>query len=220
MTKTLKQARRERGLTQAEVAEMLGMTQASYSRYEAGSQNISYEAEERLRLEFPEALIKKKQQKTEVTITTDEYMELPVISINAEAGYLDSIMNDRQDSYTNELRTLLVPKEFEKGNYLVVEVKGDSMDDNSGRAIQHGDKILVKELPRGNWQYKLHYRNYLFVFVTKEGIILKQVVDHDVSTGEITLRSWNDFYEDYKINIQDCLQIFYVKKIVEKQIRL
>lgn len=56
----------------------------------------------------------------EIPIT--DFMETEYLSIEAQAGYLDCI-----DSGTiPKLDTMLTPAEFEKGNYLIVEIKSRS----------------------------------------------------------------------------------------------
>src|SRR6478736_133194 len=56
----------------------------------------------------------------------DDFMEAPYLPITAQAGYAKGFGDNSQPE---TLETKLVPKEFEKGNYLVIEIAGDSMDD-------------------------------------------------------------------------------------------
>lgn len=144
------------------------------------------------------------------------FMEVDYISINAQAGYLNAISGS--DDQLNELDKMLVPKEFEKGYYMVVEVKGDSMNDGTNRSINAGDKILCKELQKHHWQNKLHIRNNLFVICSPDGIVLKQITGHNTETGVLTCHSWNPLYEDFTVNIEDAYKLFYVKKIIDRQI--
>lgn len=168
---------------------------------------------------------KEKNNKNEVrAVAHENYMEVPYLPAIAQAGYV-SAYTDRLISGTNsnlnEMDTKLVPREYEKGNYLVVEIVGDSMDDGTDRSIAEGDKLLVKELERDAWNYKLNNKRYLFLVATREGVVCKQITDQDVDNKVITCHSFNPVYRDYILNLeQDVLQLFYVKKIVEKQIRL
>lgn len=100
-----------------------------------------------------------------------DFMETDFLPIEAQAGYLDGL--ETQDM--PKLETMLIPKEFEKGNYLVVEINGDSMDDGSKRSIVDGDRVLVKELDRVHWKNKLHFKQNLFVIMSNEGIVCKQI---------------------------------------------
>ena len=137
------------------------------------------------------------------------------LPIEAQAGYLDGL----ESQTVQELDQMLIPKEFEKGSYLIVEISGDSMNDGSARAIQDGDKLLVKELQKHHWKNKLHYKQYLFIIMSREGVVCKQVTGHDIETGQLTCHSWNDLYKDYTVNLEDVYKLFYVKKIVERRIK-
>lgn len=147
----------------------------------------------------------------------DGFMEVSYLPVHAQAGYLTGVTHHHHPE-TDELPTLLVPKEFEKGRYIVIEVNGDSMDDGTKRAICDRDKLLVKELDRSFWGgAKLDIKNYLFAIVHTEGIVVKQISNYDYDKGEITLHSWNPMYEDFKVLMKDVYQLFYIKKIVERK---
>lgn len=153
-------------------------------------------------------------------VDSNNFMEVPVITINAQAGYLSAISDNTDEGFVNDLNTMLVPKEFEKGYYCVIEINGDSMDDGTPRSICDGDKLLCQQLQKHHWTSKLHFRQYIFIIVSIEGIVCKQITAHDVESGELTLHSWNPLFKDYNINLRDVYQIFYAKKIVERRIRL
>lgn len=144
-----------------------------------------------------------------------DFMETDFLPIEAQAGYLDGL--ETQDM--PKLETMLISKEFEKGNYLVVEINGDSMDDGSKRSIVDGDRVLVKELDRVHWKNKLHFKQNLFVIMSNEGIVCKQIIAHDVANGLITCHSWNQFYKDYVIALESVYKLFYIKKMVERRIK-
>jgi hypothetical protein len=148
-------------------------------------------------------------------VSESEFMEAEFLPITAQAGFLSSLEN----SNNMELQKMLVPKEYDKGNYLVVEISGPSMDDNSSRSICDGDKLLIKEviLNRGD---KLPIRNNLFVIVSKEGLVCKQILNQDSDAGIITCKSFNSGYQDYNINLIDIYRVFVVCKIVERRIKI
>lgn len=154
--------------------------------------------------------------KSEVVQKDDsEFMEVTYLPRYAQAGYLDSI----QDESIPDVETKLVPKEYEKGNYLIVEITGDSMDDGTKRSIMDGDSVLIKELSRVHWSNKLHFKQYLFVLMSREGVVCKQITAHNVNTGIITCHSWNELYKDYELDLRDVFKIFYVKKIIDRKIK-
>lgn len=161
----------------------------------------------------PRGTIKKKDEAKPVEF--DGFMEVSYLPVHAQAGYL----NDINSHHLNEddLPTLLVPKEFEKGKYIVIEVNGDSMDDGSKRSICEGDKLLVKELDRSLWNNKLNFKQYIFAIVHRDGVVVKEIIGHDPVKATIICHSWNSMYDDFEIKLNDVFQLFYVKKLVERK---
>ena len=147
-------------------------------------------------------------------IPFEDFMEAEYLPAQAQAGYLSSL----EENSHLDLETILVPKEFEKGNYTVVEIVGSSMDDGTTRSICDGDKLLVKELEENLLNKLLPYRQYLFVIVSRDGIVCKQITNHNIETGVVTCHSFNSTWNDYEINLKDVFRIFFVKKIVERRI--
>lgn len=146
----------------------------------------------------------------------DEFMEAEYLPITAQAGYLAGL----EDNHPIELKKMLVPKEFEKGFYKVIEIEGDSMNDGTPRSICDGDKLLLKLVEGGDYlQKKLPYRNHLFIIVSREGIVCKQIVEQDIERGCITCHSFNPLHKDYEVCFEDIQQLFYVKKLVERKIK-
>lgn len=136
-------------------------------------------------------------------------MQVPLVPIHAQAG----ILNGYGDTaYWNGLPTEIweVDKEY-KGDYVVFEVKGDSMDDNSVDAILEGDRILCREIGRQHWANKLHIKKWNFVIVHREeGIIVKRITQHDVDKGIIKCHSLNSYYEDFEVNLNDVIALYNV----------
>lgn len=145
-------------------------------------------------------------------------MNVPIINQYAYAGYLEGYFDEE---YIKELPTYPVIKNKEyKGTYRIFEVKGDSMDDGTDRAIKEYDKLLCRDIQQHHWKNKLHINQYLFIIVHKEdGIVVKQIKDHDTENGTLTLGSFNSFYEDYTININDVVKLFNVIEIVSRKPR-
>ena len=97
--------------------------------------------------------------------------------------------------------------------YVCFEVRGDSMDDGMRHSYAQGDIVLCRNVDRLYWMKKLHYNSWnAFVIVHKEGIVLKQIVAHDVERGIITVHSYNPYYEDFDIDLRDVYQILNVVK--------
>lgn len=144
--------------------------------------------------------------------------QVPLISQYAYAGYLSGFADEE---YLDTLPTIEWDVAFEnKGDYIVIEVKGDSMDDRSYESILEGDLLYCRKLKQDLWQYKLHFNEWDFVIVHKtDGILVKRIIDHNTDTGDIRLHSLNPLYEDQTINIKDVSQIFNVIEVKRKRKR-
>ncbi len=139
----------------------------------------------------------------------DNYMMVEYADLSTSAGLLGRVLPE----YLPETKRKLMPKEFDSGNYLVVKIDGDSMDDGSNMSIPDGSEILIREyfLSRGE---KLPIRNNLFVIVSQEGTVFKQITEHNMEEGYIRCHSYNPKYKDYTIPLEEILQIFIYRKIV------
>ena len=142
-------------------------------------------------------------------IPYDNYMEVEYADLSTVAGRLGGY----NPATLPEMKRRLIPKEFDRGNYLVVRVDGDSMDDGTSISIPDGTEILIKEyhLQKGE---KLPIRGNLFVIVSTEGTVFKQIIEHNTEEGYIVCHSYNQKYSDYRINLSEVLQIFIYRKIV------
>ncbi|MEN9370672.1 MAG: hypothetical protein RI952_1537 [Bacteroidota bacterium] len=181
---------RDQRISQIELANKLGYTESYISRIFNGETPLNAKFIDRLNRAFPNFVINVNNdyQITDIIslnlpdnqvqepgtfnqysdsslikqVPFSEFMETQYLSIEAQAGYLDSL----ESQEIPKLETMLIPQEFEKGNYLVIEIKGDSMNDGTSRSIQDGDKLLCKELQKHHWTNKLHFNQYLFVIAS------------------------------------------------------
>lgn len=149
---------------------------------------------------------------SEVQIVDTNVMMVPLVNQYAHAGYMSGYADEE---YVETLPKIpwIVDKEY-KGRYISFEVKGDSMDDGLKHSYEQGDILLCREINPDYWKCKLHIHQWdAFVIVHKtEGIVVKQIIDHDVEKGIITVHSFNPIYEDYKIDLREVAQIFNVVK--------
>lgn len=140
----------------------------------------------------------------EVTpVPYENYMVVEYADLSTAAGKLGV----ENPAILPEMKKRLVPKEFDNGNYLVVGVDGDSMDDGSNISIPDGTEILIKEYNLYNGD-KLPIRNNLFVIVSKTGTVFKQIIEHNTEDGYIICHSYNPKYKDFRIQLDEIIQIF------------
>lgn len=153
------------------------------------------------------------QKQEEAAPIQDEHiMMVPLVNQYAQAGYM---MGWADVAYIETLPKIpwIVDKEY-KGKYISFEVRGDSMDDGMKHSYEQGDILLCREIGCDYWKSKLHFNAWdAFVIVHKtDGIVLKQIVDHDVENGIITCHSFNPIYPDFKVDLRDIAQLFNVVK--------
>lgn len=148
-----------------------------------------------------------------------QFMNIPFVPIFAQAGYGKGY-GDQE--YIDNLPTMpvIVDKTY-KGKYRVFEVKGDSMDDGSRKSLCEGDKILCREVRQELWHNKLHIKDWFFVICMKDnGILVKQILSHEVETGEIVCHSLNSLFDDFKMNLSEVCELYNVIKIVDRNTRI
>lgn len=152
-------------------------------------------------------------------LTDIMFINVPLVPITARAGYLNGY-GDMEFIETLPTFPVITDKEY-KGKYMVFEVSGDSMDNGKADSILDGDKILCREVKRELWRDKLHFKKWYFLIVHKtEGIIVKQIINHDVKNCVITCHSLNSLYEDYNINLDDVLELYNVINVVFRNLKL
>lgn len=145
-------------------------------------------------------------------------MHVPLVNQYAYAGYMSG-SGDTEYIETLPKIPFVLDKEY-KGEYLCFEVKGDSMDDESHQSYLEGDILLCRNIRKEYWKSKLHINKWDFVIVHKErGIVVKRILKHDVEQGIITLHSFNDYYSDYDVHLNDVDKIFNIVDLQRKRSR-
>lgn len=157
-----------------------------------------------------------KSDRNNVTpVEEGHYMMVEYADLRASAG----ILGGSDVTQLPETHKRLVPREFDNGNFLIVRVDGDSMDDGTKRSLSDGDEVLIKE----KLDYKideLPIKKALFVITTREGNVLKQIAEVNMEEGYILCRSFNPDprFDDFKIYFDNIYQIFIVCKKTQSQI--
>lgn len=193
-----------------------GIAQGTLARYKAGARPTPANAMTLVR--YFEGTFSGAH--SNATIVEDvQFMNVVHVPVAARAGYLSGYGDE---TFIGELPTIpvIVDKNY-RGKYRVFDVDGDSMDDGTRLSLYDNDKILCREVKQHLWRDKLHFNKYFFVIVHREeGILVKQIIDHDVNTGEITCHSLNPLYEDFKLSLNDVVELYNVIKIVDRNTRI
>lgn len=134
----LKKLRKERGLTQKELADALGIAKSTISMYENNNREPDFETEELIADFFNVDMntLRGKQTNLKAPTLSDDVISFPVIG-NIAAGYDEIAVED----WSGE--TVDVPVSYLRGRnkseFFVLKVKGDSM-----YPLYHeGDKVLI-----------------------------------------------------------------------------
>lgn len=148
-----------------------------------------------------------------ILVGEKEWADVPLVPFSARAGALSGF-GDPQWLEDKQTMQVLVDSRL-KGDYVLFEVEGDSMDDGSRDSFLDGDVLLCRVVPQSDWQYSIKKRRATFcVLATKQdGIALKQITKHDRIKQVITCHSLNPAYDDYEVALSDVQAIFYVEEL-------
>lgn len=151
----------------------------------------------------------------EIPLGNNKYgLTMPLVPVRAYGGLLDNY-GDPEFYQTLEKHTITTAGN-QHGSYLAFVVKGNSMENWSSEemakmSIPENWIVTARNLPRHHWKNKLHLHRWeIYVFVHKDGIIIKQVTEHNTSEGWVIAHSLNPDYEDRKIFFEDCYQVLNV----------
>ena len=150
-------------------------------------------------------------------VAEQNYMIVEYADLAVSAGMLGGDFSEAFVESLPETHKRLIPREYNEGNYLVVRVNGDSMDDGSKRSLSDDDEILIRL-----WTDSidtLPIRSKLFVLTTRSGHIVKQITKIDHKKQQITCHSFNPLYPDQIVDFDEVIQLFTVEKIVNSKIR-
>ena len=149
------------------------------------------------------------------------FENFPFVSQKAYAGYWSGYADK---DYVDSLPTIAFPVDHTPmGNYLVFEVKGDSMNDGTSESYLEGDLLLCREVRMDLWRdSKLHFNKWDFVIVHEEGVVVKRIIDHNVEKHTITIHSLNpdkNKYPDKEIDLCGVRQILNVVNMMRPRKR-
>ena len=152
---------------------------------------------------------------TAIPIDAPEVVYLPVVPHSARAGTLGEYEQLFADDYSRR-QPVLVTRQMH-GRYICFQIEGDSMEPT----LRHGDVVMARHIDRDLYKdSKLHLRSWsVWIIVTStDGILIKEIADHDVKGGVLTLHSLNPLYEDLTVHLSDVIDIYNVIEIVSRHL--
>lgn len=195
----IKLVRKENNLSQTEFANKLGITQSVVSLIESGNSSVSVETLSKMSEIFDVScdwLIYGKNRYARLSHTRDF---IPLVNIEVKAGY---ISNHIDPDYLENLELYKIPG-FEKGDYRIFEVEGDSMLPT----ILPRDKIIcgqardINDIVEGS----------LCVIVTSKDIVVKRFYYSHKKADTIILKSDNSNFKNLEIPLSEIHEVWLVQ---------
>ena len=140
-----------------------------------------------------------------LTIVTDEIGKERIVHVpvEAQAGYGTQL---HDPTYVQELPTFSLPgSHYENGSHRCFDVSGDSMEPS----IYNGDKVVCHFIEPENWFNGIK-ENHVYVIISREGVVVKRVVNNLKQYGTLVLVSDNNFYNPFEIELKDIVEIWQV----------
>ena len=212
---------KERGIKIKDFCDELGLTEQGFAKLiRANSTKIETLELIEQKLNVPISTFFTEKHEAEI-LTNMHCVEVPIVPVYAYASFLHG---HDDTEYMDSLPTMsvIIDRKYGKDGFLIFEVKGNSMDDGSKRALLDGDKILVKELDSDCCRTKLKTDDNFFVIIHRtDGIVVKQIVEHNVEEGIIRCHSINPSpeYHDFDIDLREVTRIFKVAAIVGRKFK-
>lgn len=225
VNKNLKFLRTQKGLTQKQLAEKLGLKQAAIGAYEeerstppltslldiAKIFNVNLDALVNQDLSKPEAAKKaqvgnRKKEVLAITVDSNNKENVELVSQKASAGYLGGYQDPE---YVKDLPKISLPVLPKNKTYRAFEIQGDSMLPVLPGSIIFGEYIEgVEDIKNGK----------LYILVTQQdGIVFKRIFNFADDEGKLLLVSDNRQYEPYAISSEDVMEVWAAKGFFSNQ---
>jgi transcriptional regulator with XRE-family HTH domain len=219
LAKNLKFLRTEKGLTQTDLAERLGVQRTMISAYEDGrsepklsaldiiSELFSVSIDELLHRDIQQ-FGRKGSQNKEIKILTiavddSDRENITMVGHKASAGYLNGFADPE---YMESLPQFHIPTLSRSATYRAFELSGDSMLPLIAGTVIIGSYVeQLKEIKSG--------KTYVLV-TSSEGVVYKRVFNYLDENGKLFLVSDNEHYKPYEVKAEDVVEIWEAKAFI------
>jgi transcriptional regulator with XRE-family HTH domain len=219
LAKNLRFLRTEKGLTQTDLAEKLGVQRTMISAYEDGRSEPKLSAldivSELFAVSIDELLHhdiqqfgRKSSQNKEIKILTiaaddSDRENITMVGHKASAGYLNGFADPE---YMESLPQFHIPTLSRSTTYRAFELSGDSMLPLVAGTVIIGSYIeQLKEIKSG--------KTYVLV-TSSEGVVYKRVFNYLAENGKLFLVSDNEHYKPYEVKAEDVVEIWEAKAFI------
>ncbi len=211
LAKNLQFLRKQKGLSQQELADSFSIPRSTLGDYERGKTEPNVDTLIRFSQFFEcsvDHLIKYKLYNDNLQWSESQAMKILAISVDsenqdnvelvdtkAEAGYLESF---RDPEYIRDLPKIKLPN-LADGTYRGFEIEGDSM-----LPMQSGSIVISRYLE----SYKDIKDNKTYIIVSREDGLVYKRVRKDLPNNQLVLISDNPTFLPYTIALQDIQEIW------------
>jgi len=196
ITSYIKQIRKSQNLTQAQVADFLGISISSYNKIE----NNDYP--------LPIERLFKIMELLGIDLKTLSLLEdldhaIQLVPTEVQAGFLEGTLLNTDEAFV----PFSIPIFHEEGLFMVAS-HGDSMLPT----FQSGTFLILKKLEK--IEYNIRWGSP-YVLITKQGKVFKRVFKHK-SKDKLILRSDNELYPDQTILKSSVCNMFEVRGTINQ----
>lgn len=200
----IKELRQLQKLNQTEFAKKLGLTQPSLSNIESGASQPSWETLIALKTTFGASLDwlagdETLPATTPLQTTLPEVARIPLLDQAVMAGHFLG----QPDPDLSQQRRFLVHPDFQRA--IAVEVSGSSMEPT----IKPRDILICTPVAVVDESFD---DNYIYIVVSREGALVKRVVNRSAADGTLVLKSDNREFDVQTLLLADVLQLFRVRR--------
>lgn len=216
-TSNLKFLRKQKGLTQGELANKIGVNRPKIGSYEEGRAEPKFETLQNISHFFQitlDDLLEKKLSHSEelliknsgenhlrilpILVNSDNEELIPLVPVKAAAGYMNNY--DDVEFVENLPKFSLPVKELSQGTYRAFQIKGDSM-----LPIPSNTYILSEYVENWNWIKS----GACYIIVSKEeGVVYKRVYNKLEQEQLLELHSDNVEYETFTIPASEIVEVW------------
>lgn len=140
-----------------------------------------------------------------LSIVTDQIGQERIVHVpvSAQAGYGNQL---HDPVFMQELPTFTLPDpRFSNGTYRSFDIHGDSMEPT----LYNGDKVVCSFVDPDDYYNSLR-DNYVYVVITKSGVVVKRLQNHLKTQGTLSLISDNSYYDRYQVEAEEISEIWQV----------
>jgi len=219
LAKNIRFLRAEKGMTQTDLSEKLGVQRTMISAYEDGRSEPKLSAltviSELFELSLDELLHRdiqllgrKASQNKEIKILTiavddNDRENITMVGQKASAGYLNGFADPE---YMESLPQFHIPTLSRNATYRAFELNGDSMLPLVAGTVIIGSYVeQLRDIKSG--------KTYVLV-TSSEGVVYKRVFNYLEENGKLFLVSDNGQYKPYEVKAEDVVEIWEAKAFI------